>query len=189
MNNRNRDAGFTKAELMMVLGMLGAAAIAAGPSFGRSSPGKAHGYAEEVAQELQRARMEAVTTRVPRYAFIYSNRIEIRAGKRGASRSAGLVAPTTDDPVLRTVRARSGLSIWDVARKPGLPSEVLSLTTSKMVVFGTHGAGFIGPSAPTNPAPVYIYINNDRVKSNHPEATFRVDIAPRSGEVALRSSW
>jgi Tfp pilus assembly protein FimT len=175
---------------MMVVVIMGAAAAAAVPSFGRDrGAASGRGYAQEVAQELQRARLEAVTTRLPRYAFIYSDRVEIRTAKPGATPTAALIAPTTTDPVLHSIRAKVGVQVFDVTSTATTPSVTLSPTTSKQVVFGTLGGGFLGPSAPINPAPVYVYINNDRVNSNHPERRFRVDVAPLSGQVALRKKW
>jgi Tfp pilus assembly protein FimT len=190
MNTRNGEAGFTVAELMTVVTIIGAAAAAAVPSFGRdNAAASGRNYAQEVVAELQRARMEAVSTRLPRYAFVYSDRIEIRAAKPGATPLAPVVAPTTSDPVLRVVRAKVGTLSFDVTSSKTSPSPALSTTTSKQIVFGNLGAGFIAPTAPVNPTPVYLYINNDTVKSNHPERAFRVDVAPLSGQVSLRRSW
>ncbi len=190
MQRRNGDAGFTVAELMTVVTIMGAMAAAAAPSLSRdkaASGGK--GYAEEVSAELQRARMEAVATRLPRYAFIYSDRVEIRAARPGTSPTAPLVAPTTSDPALHVIRARVGVSTFDVTGTTSAPSATLSPTVAKQIVFGTMGAGYIAPLPPVGPTPVYLYINNDTVKANHPERRFRVDVAPLSGQVALRGKW
>ena len=190
MRGRNADAGFTLSELMVVLAIMGTAAATAVPGLGRDkAAASGRGYAQEVTQELQRARMEAVTTRLPRYAFVYANRIEIRVAKPGLSPTAALVAPTTSDPILRTIRAGVGVNAFDVTGTRSTPSSNLSTTINKQIVFGTMGAGFIGPVAPVNPAPVYLYINNDTVKENHPERKFRVEVAPLSGQVALRRTW
>jgi prepilin-type N-terminal cleavage/methylation domain-containing protein len=190
MSRRNADAGFTLSELMVVVAIMGAAAATAVPRFGRDNAAASGlAYAQEVTQELQRARMESVTTRLPRHVFIYSDRIEIRAARPGGTPTAPLVAPTTSDPILRTVRARVGVNVFDVTSTASAPSLVLSPTTSKQLVFGTMGAGFIGPVAPANPTPVYLHINNDTVKDNHPERKFRVDVAALSGQVALRRTW
>jgi prepilin-type N-terminal cleavage/methylation domain-containing protein len=190
MKRRNSDAGFTVAELMTVVAIMGVTAAAAAPSLSRDNAAAGgRGFAEEVTQELQRARMEAVATRLPRYAFIYSDRVEIRAAKPGATPTAALIPPTTSDPILHLVRARVGISSFDVKGTAGTPSSALSTTTSKQIVFGSMGAGFIAPSAPVSPTPVYLYINNDTVRDNHPERKFRVDVAPLSGQVSLRKTW
>src|ERR1700741_4488639 len=100
MERRNSDAGFTVSELMTVVAIMGITAAAAAPSLSRDNAAAGgRAFAEAVTQELQRARMEAVSTRLPRYAFIYSDRIEIRAAKPGLSPTAALVAPTVTDPV------------------------------------------------------------------------------------------
>ena len=175
---------------MTVVAIMGAAAAAAVPSLSRDNAAAGgRGYAELVTQELQRARMEAVSTRLPRYAFIYSDRIEIRAARPGASPTAALIPPTTSDPILHLVRAKVGVSSFDVTGTASTPSSNLSPTTAKQIVFGSMGAGFIAPTAPVSPTPVYLYINNDTVKDNHPERKFRVDVAPLSGQVSLRKKW
>jgi prepilin-type N-terminal cleavage/methylation domain-containing protein len=190
MQRRNSDAGFTVSELMTVVAIMGITAAAAAPSLSRDNAAAGgRGFAEAVTQELQRARMEAVSTRLPRYAFIYSDRVEIRAAKPGASPTAALVAPTTTDPILHMVRAKVGISSFDVTGTASAPSSNLSPTTSKQIVFGSMGAGYLAPTAPVSPAPVYLYINNDAVKDNHPERKFRVDVAPLSGQVSLRKTW
>ncbi len=190
MSRQSADAGFTLSELMVVVAVMGTAAAAAVPGFGRdSAAATGRSFAQEITQELQRARMEAVTTRLPRHAFIYSNRIEIRAARPGATPTSPLLAPTAADPILHTIRGGMGVNIFDVTGSASTPSFNLSTTTSKQIVFGTMGAGFIGPTAPGSPAAVYLYINNDTVKDNHPERKFRVDVAPLSGQVALRRKW
>jgi prepilin-type N-terminal cleavage/methylation domain-containing protein len=190
MNRGNEDAGFTVAELMMVVVIVGVAAALAAPSFGRdTSAAGGRGYAEELTAELQRARLEAVATRLPRHAFIYSDRVEIRAARPGATPTDALLAPTTADPVLRTIVTRAGVKVFDVTGTASTPSATLTPTTSKQLVFGTMGAGFLAPAPPVNPAPVYLYINNDNVADNHPERRFRVDVAPLSGQVVLRRKW
>jgi Tfp pilus assembly protein FimT len=190
MKRRNSDAGFTVAELMTVVTIIGATAAAAVPSFTRTNAAASgRAFAEELTQELQRARLEAVTTRLPRHVFIYSDRVEIRAAKPGATPTAALIPPTTSDPILHMVRAKVGINSFDVTGTVSAPGLNLSPTTSKQIVFGSMGAGYIAPAAPVTPAPVYVYINNDTVKDSHPERKFRVDVAPLSGQVTLRTKW
>ena len=136
-------------------------------------------------RELQRARGEAVTTRVPQYAFVYSNRVEIRAAKRGAGRA--WIAPTISDPVLRTVRAKLGIAAVDVTTRSTLPSYLLSETTSKEIVFAPTGDGALSSSG--RPAAVHLYISNDTVTDDHRERSLRVDVAADSGVVTLKRSW
>ena len=143
------------------------------------------GFADQVVRELQRARGEAVTTRVPQYAFVYSNRVEIRAAKRGAGRA--WIAPTISDPVLRTVRAKLGIAAVDVTTRSTLPSSLLSETTGKGIVFAPTGTGALTSSG--RPSAVHLYISNDTVSDDHRERSLRVDIAADSGVVTLKRSW
>jgi Tfp pilus assembly protein FimT len=175
---------------MVTLVILGAAAAATGPSLGRQSAAeRGRSYAEEVTDVLQRARMEAVSTRLPRYAFIYSDRVEIRSAKPGVTPLAAPVAPTAADPVLYTVRSRAGVNGMDVKGTTGSASAQLATSTAKQVVFNTLGAGYIGPTPPVAPAPVYIFISNDTVAASHPDRQLRVDVAPVSGQISLRRGW
>jgi Tfp pilus assembly protein FimT len=188
MKQRNTDAGFTMAGMMAVVGALGVAAAFGAPRLNQQGPaGPAGGFAGDVVKELQRARAEAITTRVPRHAFVYSNRVEIRAAKRSARGT--WVAPTLSDPVLRMVHARPGINSFDVTRRPSLPDFTLSPASSKEIVFATSGAGSLGATASTRPSSLHLYINNDTVKVNHPDREYRIDIAPGSGDVSLKTSW
>jgi hypothetical protein len=191
MIQRKTEGGFTVRDVLTVLGLLGVAALAIPATRSEASapaPASDGSFADQVARELQRTRGEAVTTRVPRYAFIYSNRVEIRAAKRGAGRGAW-VAPTTSDPVLRTVRARLGVSAVDVTSRAGLPSFTLTETSAKEIVFGSGGTGALASIRSARPTALHLYITNDTVGNNHPERTARVDIAATSGVVSLGRSW
>jgi Tfp pilus assembly protein FimT len=188
---RKTEGGFSMRDILIVLALLGVGALSlpASKSEASASDGAAardQGFADQVLRELQRARGEAVTTRVPRHAFVYSNRIEIRAAKRGPGRA--FIAPTTSDPVLRTVRAQLGVSTVDVTSRVGLPSFTLSETSAKEIVFGTAGTGALASARAGRPAALHLYITNDTVSDSHPLRAHRVDIAP-SGIVSLVRSW
>jgi Tfp pilus assembly protein FimT len=175
---------------MVTVVIMGIAAALAGPSLGRdSAAARGRAYAEEVGDVLRRARMEAVSTRLPRYAFIYSDRVEIRAARPGATPTAPALAPTTSDPVLYTVQARAGVLGLDVRSTPGTPTAQLSTATAKQLVFNTLGAGYIAPTPPVGPEPVYLYIANDTVAAGHPDRQLRVEVAALSGQVTLARGW
>jgi Tfp pilus assembly protein FimT len=183
---RNTDGGFTMGGIIPVLAMLGAAAAVATPDGepAQKAPAAQGAFADQVVAQLQRARTEAVATSVPRYAFIFSNRVEIRAAKR--SRGAW-AAPTTSDPVLHTVRARPGINAFDLTARRTLPSFTLSPTSSKEIVFHASGAASLTDS--TRPTRAHLYISNDTVGNSHPDRELRLDIAPASGTVTLQRKW
>jgi Tfp pilus assembly protein FimT len=185
MKQRSSDAGFTVAGVMAVVGLLGVAAAVGGAPGKKAPGGRGEDYAAQVAEELQRARTEAITTRVPRHAFIYSNRVEIRAAKPGRVRGTW-TAPTISDPVLHSVRAKVGVNSFDVSTRRALPDFTLSPTSSKDIVFGTGGAGSLDSA---RSGAVQLYINNDTVKVGHADREFRVEVAADSGAVSLHDRW
>jgi prepilin-type N-terminal cleavage/methylation domain-containing protein len=178
---RRGDGGFTLTELMIVLVILATISMVAAPRFTRdSSASDGRSFADLVTREIQRARLEAITTRLPQYVFLYADRVEIRAAKPGATPTAPLVAPTTSDPIQRIIRAKPGISVLDLSTSSTVTT---SLGTGKQLVFSTLGIGFIGPTAPPVPTAVYVHLRNTTVQSSHPEYGFRVDIAPLTGFV------
>jgi Tfp pilus assembly protein FimT len=183
---RNTDGGFTMGGIIPVLALLGAAAAVATPGdkAEQKAPAAEGPFAEQVVAHLQRARAEAVATSVPRYAFVFSNRVEIRAAKRARGAWA---APTTSDPVLHAVRARPGINAFDVTGRPSLPAFTLSPTSSKEIVFHATGAASLTDSV--RPTRAHLYISNDTVGNNHPDRALRVDVAPASGTVTLQRKW
>jgi hypothetical protein len=133
--------------------------------------------------------MEAVASRLPMYAFVYADRVEIRSAKPGATPIASVVAPTTSDPILRLIKAKPQTTIFDVTNAIATPSATLTTTTGKQVVFDTLGAGFIGPTAPAAATPVYLYINNAAAPATSLWRRFRIDIAGLTGFVQLNNTW
>jgi prepilin-type N-terminal cleavage/methylation domain-containing protein len=187
----SNDRGFSLTEVLVVVVIIGVAAAIGAPRLTRervAADGRT--FAELAARELQRARIQAVATRLPQYAFVFADRIEIRTAQPGATPSAPLVAPTSADPILRLVPAKPDVTVVDVTTAVGsAPSAALSTATGKLVVFTTLGAGFLGPTAPGVPQGVYLYLDNAAVGASHPERHFRIDVAPLTGDVQLRTSW
>jgi hypothetical protein len=123
------------------------------------------------------------------YAFIYSNRVEIRAAKPGATLVAPVVAPTIADPIVRVIRPKPLITALDLTSTMGTPSANLTTSVGKQIVFSTMGAAFIGPTAPVNPTPVYLYVENANAPSSHPERKYRIDVSALTGFVQLRNGW
>jgi len=115
--------------------------------------------------------------------------VEIRSAKPGATLVAPVVAPTTADPTLRVIRPKNRITAVDLTNTTAAPTANLSTSTSKQLVFSTMGGGFIGPTAPLNPTPVYLYVDNANAPSNHPERKYRIDVSALTGYVQLRTGW
>jgi prepilin-type N-terminal cleavage/methylation domain-containing protein len=184
MERRARgDGGFTLTEVMVVLVILGVLSAVAAPRFTKDRfAAEGREFADILTRELQRARLEAITTRLPQYAFLFSDRIELRSARPGITPTAPLVAPTTTDPILRIVRAKPGMSLLDVTTSTAVTT---GISGGKQLAFSTLGVGFIAPPAtpPTVPTAVYVHLRNTAVASNHPDYSFRIDVAPLTGYV------
>ena len=184
------NGGYTLIELMVVVVIIAVVSAIAASRFTRDRVAQdGREFVNEVTRELQRSRIEAISSRMPMYAFVYSDRVEIRSSKAGASLVAPVVAPTTADPILRIIRAKDRIVSYDVTNTTAAPSAILSTSASKQLVFSTMGVGFIAPTPPVNPTPVYLYVENGQAPSNHLERKYRIDVSALTGFVQLRNGW
>ena len=190
MQTSRQDAGYTLVEVLVVVVIIAILSAIAAPRFTRDRfAADGREFANELTRELQRSRIEAISSRMPMYAFVYSDRVEIRTSKPGATLVAPVVAPTTSDPIMRVIRPKQGITAIDLVNSVGTPSANLTTSTSKQLVFSTMGGGFIGPTPPVNPTPVYLYVENTKAPPAHLERKYRIDISALTGYVQLRNGW
>jgi prepilin-type N-terminal cleavage/methylation domain-containing protein len=187
---RQREGGYTILELMIVVVIIAIVSAIAAPRFTRDRVTQdGREFVNELTRDLQRSRIEAISTRMPIYVFVFSDRVEIRSAKPGATLVAPVVAPTTADPILRIIRAKRRIVTYDVTNSTAAPSAALSSTTSKQIVFSTLGDGYIGPTRPVNPTPVYLFVENGQAPAAHLEHYYRFDLSALTGYVQLRNGW
>jgi len=185
----HRSAGFTLTELMVVVVIVGIMGALAAPSFTKDNRAReGRDLAADVARDLQKARTEALSTRLAVRAFVFSDRVELRPWIAGATQGAATTAPTTTSPLARDIRAPDGVSFVAVVA-PGVAipgSGTLSATTHADIDFTNQGtAQLVGQPTPTGAT---IYVRNSRLPANSPDHDFRVDVTALTAYVSVRAN-
>lgn len=185
-----RQAGFTMTELMVVVVVVGVLSAVATPYMAKErKANRGREFTSEVVRELQRVRVQALSERLPVRAAIYRDRVELKSWVAGAHHGDPPRAPLGTDPVMRKIPAPTGIDVFHVLGNAATPpsSPYLTASVSVDVDFNAQGQMQLVGQAPMTPA--FVFIRNNNVRSNHPEAYLRVDIRALTGYVALREGW
>lgn len=174
---------------MVVVVIVGVLAALSAPSFNRDQRGReGRDLASDVARELQKCRVEAVTTRLGIRAFVYEDKVELRLWVPGATAGAPPRVPTTGDPLLRTLRAPAGVLFTGVVA-PGTPAPAAPTLTGNAhadIDFSNQGgAQLVGQPVPTGAT---IFLRNDGLPASSPDYDFRIDVTALTGFVAVRTN-
>jgi prepilin-type N-terminal cleavage/methylation domain-containing protein len=188
-SGRTNELGFTLTELMIVVVILGILSAAAAPSFNKDNRAReGRDLAADVARELQKSRVEAVSTSLAVRAFVFADRVELRPWVAGATAGAAPKAPTSTDPVARLLRAPEGIVFTGIVAPGGTApaSGTLSATVHADIDFSNQGtAQLVGQPIPTGAT---VYLQNGRLPANSPDFDFRIDVTALTGYVSVRAN-
>jgi prepilin-type N-terminal cleavage/methylation domain-containing protein len=177
---RNRHAGYTITEVMIVVAIISILAAVATPSFTKDSAARqGRAFGSSLAQSLQRARFEAMAKRVPYRARICLGRVEILE-----------VTDPNDETACAVVRrlfAPPSVGVWRVGRgsvgPPNTPDA--DMTSCRRIQFTTLGAA-IDPANPGALEPWRVFIRNERLRPLHPDGGYRIAINVMTGFTTMR---
>jgi type II secretory pathway pseudopilin PulG len=174
---------------MIVVVIVGILSAAAAPSFTKDNRAReGRELAAGVAREMQKSRVEALSTRLGIRAFVFADRVELRPWIAGATVGAAPRAPTVADPLLRTLSAPEGVTFIGVVgpTSPAPTSGTLSTTAYAEVDFTNQGtAQLIGQPIPTGAT---IHLRNASLPPNSPDYDYRIDITALTGYVSVRTN-
>jgi len=182
-----RQAGFTLTEMMVTLVIIGVLATLSAPLLGSRDEDKMRAFTNSLARDLQRARMQAVSERLPVTAYAFVDRFEFRQATDGATPGAAPVEPVVTDAPLRVLAAPRGVEIMDVVASAAVPGSATLGTAppaEEIRFFGMGSADLLNDS--NDETPIQIWIQNTELPAAHPYRTARITVSPLTGHVVLR---
>jgi prepilin-type N-terminal cleavage/methylation domain-containing protein len=187
---RKADAGFTLTELMVVVVILALLAALSTPLFTSDNKArKGRGWANIVAQTLQRARFQAMGDRINMHVLLYRTRIDVYAENPPVPPST-----TTTYTLLRSLPGPAAadektVAIWDTRTDTTVPTGPRSqlADTPEEPTFGAPKVNeiiFTSLGSTAGNANWRIYIRNELLPSAHPDSSFVINVGGLTGFVS-----
>jgi len=174
---RKTQAGFTLTETMVVVVILSLLAAVSTPLLLRDNTArKGRDWAQIIAQTLQRARFQALGDRTNIHVVLYRTHIDTYRQDSPYVLLSSIQGPAVDDP-------QQTIAIWDAnTTRTQPPGRVLGngTTLANDITFTPLGST-IGN------APWWIYVRNELLQSNHPDASFLITVTGLTGYVSTHS--
>jgi type II secretory pathway pseudopilin PulG len=176
--------------VLVIIGILASVAVPSMSGANRESEGRA--FAAGLARDLQRARMDAISTRFAQRAFVFSDRVLFRSAqfRDAADPTSPIDPPDVNRPILRTVQAKDRIRVVSVSDTfvPGGGTDATPAAAIELQFDGRGQLTFITP-AMAPPRNAWIWIENGGVAVGHPYHRFRLEINGMTGMVRLVESW
>lgn len=183
---RRSDGGFTLTELMVVVVILSLLAALSTPMFTRDNNArKGRDWAKTVAQLLQRARFQAMGDRADVHVQLYRTHVDLyRKDVSGATTTYTLLASVAG-PV---VDGDKTVAIWDARSDGTLPTaQSSSLTGTAAQPTSPTAANdivFTSIGSTANTTSWRVFVRNELLNSNHPDASFVINIGGLTGYIS-----
>jgi prepilin-type N-terminal cleavage/methylation domain-containing protein len=186
---RRTQAGFTLTETMVVVVILSILAAISTPLLLRDNTArKGRDWAKTVAQTLQRARFQALGDRTNIHVLLYRTRIDTYRQNNPIPPATTITydlltsipGPAPDD-------ATATIAIWDANTTQTVPpGRVLANTPNAPNASSpvANDITFTPLGATADTGSWWIYIRNELLASNHPDASFLITVGGLTGFVS-----
>lgn len=185
---RKGDAGFTLTEAMVVVVILSLLAAISTPLFTRDNNArKVRGWANAVAQTLQRARFQALGDRSSVHVLLYRTRIDMYREETPIPPSTTTTFTLLSSILGPVADGSTTVAIWDSLQTtvPTGQNTALQATPTEPVVGSPkhNEITFTATGSTLGFTSYRVFIRNELLPSNHPDASFVINVGGLTGYI------